>query len=82
MSRMNIPDFTAEASLTRTSAHYCTAGIGAAQDASGAVVPQFSWCFLSNIYPGTWKCCTCDEYGGGCVCRYKWHNLFPPENGE
>jgi hypothetical protein len=81
MSRINIPDFTAEASLAATRGRYGTAGMGAGPDGSGAVVPQFSWCFISNIYPGTLRCCNCDEYGGGCVCRYKWHNL-PLGNGE
>jgi len=82
MNRINIPEFTAEASLAATRGRYGTAGIHAAHDADGAVVPQFSWCFVSNIYPGVKRCCTCDEWGENCSCRYVWRVLFPPNNGE
>jgi hypothetical protein len=67
MSRINIPDFTAEASLAATRGRYSAAGMGAAPDGRGAVAPQFSWCYYTDV--GLKRCCYCDEFGGGCVCR-------------
>jgi hypothetical protein len=82
---MNMPGFTAEASLAGARGRYGTAGMGVAPVGSGAVVPQLSWCYYTyvglNENPVK-RCCYCDEYGGGCVCRSVGvHNLFPPDGG-
>ena len=83
MKKLNIPDFTAEASLAETRGRYGMAGTGAAPGGGGAVVPQFSWCYYTyvgfNMNPMK-RCCVCDEYGGGCVCQtVHGLNLFPSE---
>jgi hypothetical protein len=83
MKTMTMPGFTADASLVATRGLYGTAGMGAAPDGSGTVVPQFSWCYYTyvglNMNPMK-RCCYCDEYGGGCVCRtVGGHTLFPPD---
>jgi hypothetical protein len=82
MKRINIPDFTAEASLAETRGRYGMAG-RTAPVGHGAVVPQFSWCYYTyvGLHMNPMKrCCVCDEYGGGCVCRTeRGPVLFPPQ---
>ena len=85
MKTMNMPGFAAEASLAATRCLYGAAGMGAAPDGSGAVVPQFSWCYYTyvglNMNP-MMRCCNCDEYGGGCVCRTARGPILIPPVGE
>jgi hypothetical protein len=85
MPTMSTPGFTAEASLAPTGGHYGAVEMGGAQDGSGAVAPQFSWCY--NTYVGLnmnpmMRCCTCDEYGGGCMCRTARGPILIPRMGE
>ncbi len=85
MSRTNMPAFTAEASLSPTRGRYGTAGMGAGPDAGGAVVPQFSWCYYTyvGLHMNPMKrCCVCDDYGGGCVCRTARGPVLFPSHGE
>jgi hypothetical protein len=80
-----MPDFTAEASLAPTRGRYGTAGMGAGPDGSGAVVPQFSWCYYTyvGLHMNPMKrCCVCDDYGGGCVCRTARGPVLFPSDGE
>jgi hypothetical protein len=84
MKKTNIPAFTAEASLAEARGRYSTAGAPAAAG-GGAVIPQFSWCY--NTYVGLnmnpmKRCCVCDEYGGGCVCRTARGPVLFPSPGE
>ena len=80
-----MPDFTAEASLAPTRGRYGAARMSAAPDGSGVVVPQFSWCYYTyvglNMNPMK-RCCVCDDYGGGCVCRTARGPVLFPSVGE
>ena len=83
MNTIIMPGFTAEASLLGPSEQYHTLGGSAARIGGGVVLPQFSWCFTSNIYPGVQRCCYCNPWGENCLCRYVGRpTLFPPHNGE
>lgn len=85
MSKTNIPEFTAEASLAATRGRYGAAGMGAAPNGSSVVVPQFSWCYYTyvglNMNPMK-RCCYCDDFGGGCVCRTAGGPVLFPPRGE
>jgi hypothetical protein len=85
MNSPNIPHFTAETSLAATRGPYGTARTGATADGSGAVVPQFSWCYYTYVglkMNPMKRCCVCDEFGGGCVCRTVGGPILFPSIGE
>ena len=76
-----MPGFTAEASLSGSGPYYVPRR-AAAEASGGALVPQFSWCYYTDTTPAIKRCCYCDEFGGGCVCRNAKPplTLFPPRN--
>jgi hypothetical protein len=82
MITMNIPGFTAEASLSGASEHYQTLGSSAAQAAGGVVLPQqfrtlYDFCH-TDMEGRITECCAC--YRGTCLCdpaKKKPLVLFP-----
>jgi hypothetical protein len=66
---MNMPRFTAEASLYKTSKHYQMAQVTAALKSEGAIVPQLQMRSLARpdiIVECICPCCICID--GLCFC--------------
>jgi len=69
MSTMQIPGFTAEASLYTTEGRSRRAYFSPSVAASGKVLPQF--CFTNGRET---SCCYC--YGGSCHCKTLIHPVL------
>jgi hypothetical protein len=79
---MNMPGFTAEASLRSTTSVYrATAGI--VSKSGGVQMQIMSWCYVRPGFEGVFlRCCRCSDYGENCFCYNEPLPELFPEGGE